>query len=723
MRVARGEAVAREIEAGGFAPSTSRSRGRRWRPRSGWRWGRGWSAPGDACSCWPPPTRPARADRPRGLPRRPAASLDVHGRVPRERPGRTVPRETTGRHSTALLEAELEALAALDRRRACPEVAGSSACSPDSCWRSPCSRSARTTISASPPTLPSRRPPRQAAARRASAPRPPAWSPATSPPTAPSRRRWPSFLDRPAALVFPTGYQTNLGVVTALAGRDDLIVSDALNHASLIDGCRLSRARVAIYPHGDAARRRRLLAAGGPFRRRLLVTESLFSMDGDVAPLAALADAAAATDAILVVDEAHAFGVLGPGGRGLCAAAGVVPDVLIGTLGKAFGAAGGFVAGARALRDLLVNRARTFIYTTALPPAGRGRRRRRRRPDRRAGGRAPPRPPGRPRRMARRPRCGPRPRSRRAPGRPHRSRRPGQRGPRPRRGGGARARAASSSPPSAPRPCRPARRASGSPCRPPTSPTTSTRLAAALAEAMPMTHRLRGLFVTGTDTGVGKTLIAAGLLRYARRQGRTPIPFKPVETGCDPEPADARRLWRAAGSADPARRRLPARPSAPGRAGPGRRGGRSAGSTSSRSPTAPAPSPARRLPPRRGRRWPPGPVRRRRRPTADLAARLGLPLLVVARTALGTINHTALTLAEAAPPPACRSPAASSAGPSPRTAPHESGNARAHRRASPAAGRWASSPHLPADARDDDDRVADAVRDGRRRAGLRLLLG
>src|SRR5262245_10642701 len=175
-------------------------------------------------------------------------------------------------------------------------------------------------------------------------------------------------LDRPAALVFPTGYQTNLGVLTALAGRDDLIVSDALNHASLVDGCRLSRARVAIYPHGSARAARRLLAAGRSFRRRLLVTESLFSMDGDAAPLRALADAAAETDSVLVVDEAHAFGVLGPGGRGLSAAVGVVPDVLIGTLGKAVGAAGGFVAGAAALRDLLVNRARTFIFTTALPP-------------------------------------------------------------------------------------------------------------------------------------------------------------------------------------------------------------------------------------------------------------------------------------------------------------------------------------------------------------------
>jgi 8-amino-7-oxononanoate synthase len=176
------------------------------------------------------------------------------------------------------------------------------------------------------------------------------------------------FLGRPAALLFPTGFQTNLGVLTSLAGPEDVIVSDALNHASIIDGCRLSRARVAIYPHGDAVAAARHLADARGARRRLLVTESLFSMDGDAAPLAALAEAAAAHDAVWIVDEAHALGVLGPGGRGLCAAAGLEPDVLVGTLGKALAAAGGFVAGSRALRELLVNRARSFIFTTALPP-------------------------------------------------------------------------------------------------------------------------------------------------------------------------------------------------------------------------------------------------------------------------------------------------------------------------------------------------------------------
>jgi 8-amino-7-oxononanoate synthase len=177
-----------------------------------------------------------------------------------------------------------------------------------------------------------------------------------------------AHLGRPAALVFPTGYQANVGALVALAGRDDLVVSDALNHASIVDGCRLSRCQIAIYPHCDAAAATRLLADGHSFRRRILVTESLFSMDGDVAPLADLAEVAARTDAVLVVDEAHAFATLGPNGRGLCAAAGIVPDVFVGTLGKSIGAAGGFVVGPQALRDVLVNRARTFIYTTALPP-------------------------------------------------------------------------------------------------------------------------------------------------------------------------------------------------------------------------------------------------------------------------------------------------------------------------------------------------------------------
>ena len=176
-----------------------------------------------------------------------------------------------------------------------------------------------------------------------------------------------AFLGTSSALLFPSGYQTNLGVITALAGREDLLVSDAANHASLIDGCRLSRATVRVYPHLDVAAARAALT--GKFRRRFLVTESVFSMDGDLAPLADLAQVAESGDAHLIVDEAHALGVLGPGGRGACAAEAITPGVTIGTLGKALGSAGGFAAGSPALRSILVNRARTFLFTTAPLPA------------------------------------------------------------------------------------------------------------------------------------------------------------------------------------------------------------------------------------------------------------------------------------------------------------------------------------------------------------------
>jgi 8-amino-7-oxononanoate synthase len=173
-----------------------------------------------------------------------------------------------------------------------------------------------------------------------------------------------------AALLFNSGFQANVGVIPALVGPDDLVVSDRLNHASLIDGCRLSRARVLVYDHGDAAHARRLLSESRTAGRRcLLVTESVFSMDGDRAPLADLAGVAAEHDAWLMVDEAHAVGVAGPGGAGLCADTAVMADVLVGTLGKSFGSFGAYVAGGAGLRAYLVHRARSFVFTTALPPA------------------------------------------------------------------------------------------------------------------------------------------------------------------------------------------------------------------------------------------------------------------------------------------------------------------------------------------------------------------
>jgi 8-amino-7-oxononanoate synthase len=272
------------------------------------------------------------------------------------------------RSFAALLEAELAALAAADRLRSCPEVAGSSRVHVQ------VSASPRVSFCSNDYLGLANHPALADAAARATARDGFGGSAARLvsgdlPAHRQLEARLASFLGREAALVFPSGYQANLGVLTALAGPEDVIVSDALNHASIVDGCRLSRARIAIYPHGDAEAATRLLAEARGARRRLLVTESLFSMDGDAAPLAALAAAAAAQDAIWIVDEAHALGVLGPAGLGLCAASGVEPDVLIATLGKALGAAGGFVAGSRLLRDFLVNRARTFIFTTALPPA------------------------------------------------------------------------------------------------------------------------------------------------------------------------------------------------------------------------------------------------------------------------------------------------------------------------------------------------------------------
>ena len=174
-----------------------------------------------------------------------------------------------------------------------------------------------------------------------------------------------------AALVFPTGYHANVGVLSALMGPGDTILSDGLNHASIIDGCRLSRAEVRVYPHGDTQTLAALLAACPPSGRRLIVTDTVFSMDGDLAPLAELVELAQHYDAWLMVDEAHATGVFGPHGGGLVEQAGLVDrvDIHMGTLGKALGGIGAYVAGSRELIDWLVNRARSFIYTTGMPPA------------------------------------------------------------------------------------------------------------------------------------------------------------------------------------------------------------------------------------------------------------------------------------------------------------------------------------------------------------------
>ncbi len=181
------------------------------------------------------------------------------------------------------------------------------------------------------------------------------------------------FAQREAAVFFPAGFLANLGVLTALADRHDVIFADRVNHASLIDGALLSRAQHVRYRHADTDDLARKLAttpvaAGGA---RLIVTDSVFSMDGDEAPLQALLDLAVQYDAWLVVDDAHGLGVLGPEGRGSIADAGLPPHpnlIMIGTLGKAAGVSGAFVAGSHNLVEWLIQRARSYIYTTGPSP-------------------------------------------------------------------------------------------------------------------------------------------------------------------------------------------------------------------------------------------------------------------------------------------------------------------------------------------------------------------
>ncbi|WP_067829380.1 8-amino-7-oxononanoate synthase [Nocardia inohanensis] len=182
------------------------------------------------------------------------------------------------------------------------------------------------------------------------------------------------FVGAEAGLVFASGYAANLGAVTALAGRDALVVSDAGSHASLVDACRLSRARVEIAPHRDVAAVDRLLAERGE-ERALVLTDSVFSADGDLAPLAELHRVTRANGAVLIVDEAHGLGVRGDGGRGLVHEAGLAgsPDLIItATLSKAFGSQGGVVLAPERVRAHLIDTARTFIFDTGLAPAAVG---------------------------------------------------------------------------------------------------------------------------------------------------------------------------------------------------------------------------------------------------------------------------------------------------------------------------------------------------------------
>ncbi|HLB25964.1 MAG TPA: 8-amino-7-oxononanoate synthase [Nitrospirota bacterium] len=180
-----------------------------------------------------------------------------------------------------------------------------------------------------------------------------------------------SFKGAEAALLFGSGYLANVGLIPAVACEGDVIMSDSLNHASVIDGCRLSRADIKIYPHCDVQRLERLLKCAGNYRRRVIVTEGVFGMDGDVAPLPEIAALARQYDALLVVDEAHSTGVLGRSGRGTFEHFGTDAHgaIQMGTLGKAVGSYGAFVAAGAGTVSWLVNSARSFMFSTALPPA------------------------------------------------------------------------------------------------------------------------------------------------------------------------------------------------------------------------------------------------------------------------------------------------------------------------------------------------------------------
>ncbi len=180
------------------------------------------------------------------------------------------------------------------------------------------------------------------------------------------------FKETEAALVFATGYAANTGVIPALAGPEDLVLSDALNHASIVDGCKLSRGELRIYPHGDVASVETILKENeGRFRRTLVVTDGVFSMDGDLAPLPDLIEVCRRRNALLMVDDAHGTGVLGDNGKGTVEHFGVKSPTLVqvGTFSKALGGLGGFVCGSSLLVDYLINKARTLIYSTGLPPA------------------------------------------------------------------------------------------------------------------------------------------------------------------------------------------------------------------------------------------------------------------------------------------------------------------------------------------------------------------
>ena len=184
-------------------------------------------------------------------------------------------------------------------------------------------------------------------------------------------RRLAEFKQVEAVVVFQSGFTANAGTVSAILGKEDVVISDELNHASIIDGCRLSRATIKVFPHKDAEAARRIARDLPAAQRKLLITDGVFSMDGDLGPLPALCEVAEETGCIMMVDDAHASGVFGRNGRGTIDHFGVHGrvDVQVGTLSKAIGALGGYVAGSRDLIEFLYHRARPFLFSTSHPPA------------------------------------------------------------------------------------------------------------------------------------------------------------------------------------------------------------------------------------------------------------------------------------------------------------------------------------------------------------------
>ncbi|MEH7402209.1 8-amino-7-oxononanoate synthase [Gottfriedia acidiceleris] len=178
-----------------------------------------------------------------------------------------------------------------------------------------------------------------------------------------------SFKQTEKALLFSSGYLANVGVLSSIPEKGDIILSDQLNHASIIDGCRLSNATTIVYNHIDMSDLEEKLKGISSSQRRFIITDGVFSMDGTIAPLDQIIPLAKKYHAFVIVDDAHATGVLGENGRGTSEYFGIHPDVVIGTLSKAIGTEGGFVAGSPVLIDFLINHARTFIFQTALPPA------------------------------------------------------------------------------------------------------------------------------------------------------------------------------------------------------------------------------------------------------------------------------------------------------------------------------------------------------------------